>query len=300
MRGVSAIGSVGARLPIVSMEVPVTRSPRSLDVGLGGVAALAGVAVAVSPSMTWLHGASRRSPWSGFGVFADREVLGIEGNALMLGIEDDGWYSSMFGPAAPMTVGVLLVVGGMAVTRQRPRVTPWIAPAAAVTALWSLGAAGITGGSGVVPSGGGHVGGAGICVWAIGSIVAALALGAKAARDRPRLSSSTVAVAVVDWAALPAIMLGGASAALFAAAEEVQPFATVLVLLAATFTAVFPAAATITALLAVTPPGRPLGVIVLNTSALVLAGLLFVLWAAAACDAGTGPVGSSVALSKIG
>ena len=96
-----------------------------------------------------------------------------------------------------------------------------------------------------------------------------------------------MAAAVLDWAALPAILLGGAFGALLGRAEEVEPFATWLVLLAATAAAAFPAGATIIAVLAVTPPGRPLGVIVLNTSAVVLGGLLFVLWLSAACGAGT-------------
>ena len=272
----------------------MTRSPRSVDVGLSTVAAVAGVAVAVSPALTWFRGTpSRRRTWSGFGLFADREVLGIEGNPLMLGFDDGDWYNSAFGPAAPMAVGLVLVLGGLAAIRRRPRVMPtWIAPAVAVTALWSVGAAGITGGSGV--RSGGDVGGAGICVWAIGSAVGALAFGAKAARDRPPLSSSAVAGAIVDWAALPAILLGGAFGALLTGAEEVQPFATWLVLLAATLAAVFPAAAMVTALLAITPPGRPLGVTVLNTSALVLGGLLFALWAVAACHAGTGQIETGV------
>ena len=78
----------------------------------------------------------------------------------------------------------------------------------------------------------GDVSGAGICVWAIGSASGALAFGAKAVRGRPPLSSSAVAGAIVDWAALPAILLGGAFGALLTGAEEVQPFATWLVLLA--------------------------------------------------------------------
>ena len=272
----------------------MTRSPRSVDVGLSAVAAVAGVAVAVSPALTWLRGSpSGRRTWSGFGLFADREVLGIEGNPLMLGFDDGDWYNAAFGPAAPMAVGLVLVLGGLAAIRRRPRVMPtWIAPAVAVTALWSVGAAGITGGSGV--RSGGDVGGAGICVWAIGSAFGALAFGAKAARDRPPLSSSAVAGAIVDWAAIPAILLGGAFGALLTGAEEVQPFATWLVLLAATLAAVFPAAAMVTALLAITPPGRPLGVTVVNASALVLGGLLFALWAVTACHAGTGQVETGV------
>jgi hypothetical protein len=47
-------------------------------------------------------------------------------------------------------------------------------------------------------------------------------------------------------------------------------------------------------LLAITPPGRPLGVTILNTSALVLGGLLFALWAVAACHAGTGQIETGV------
>jgi hypothetical protein len=250
--------------------------------------------VAVSPALTWFRDTPlRRRTWSGFGLFADREALGIEGNALMLGFDDGDWYNSAFGPAAPMAVGLVLVLGGLSAMRRRARVMPtWIAPAVAVTSLWSVGAAGITGGSGV--RSGGDMGGAGICVWAIGSAVGALAFGAKAARDRPPLSSSAVAGAIFDWAALPAILLGGAFGALLTGAEEVQPFATWLVLLTATFAAVLPAAATVTALLAIAPSGRPLGVIVLNTSALVLGGLLFALWAVAACHAGTGQMETGV------
>jgi hypothetical protein len=229
-------------------------------------------------------------------LFADREVLGIDGNPLMLGFDDGDWYNSAFGPVAPMAVGLVLFLGGLTAIRRRERTTPtWIAPAFAATALWSVGAAGITGGSGV--SSGGDVGGAGICVWAIGSACGALAFGAKAAADRPALSSSAVVGAIVDWAALPAILLGGAFGALLARAEEVQPFATWLVLLTATLAALFPAAAMVTALLAITPPGRPLGVTVLNTSALVLGGLLFALWAVAACHGGAG---ESIALSRVG
>ena len=273
----------------------MTRRPRSVGAGLGAVGAVAGVAVAVSPAFTWFRGtSSRRRTWSGFGLFDDREVLGIEGNPLMLGFDDGDWYNSAFGPAAPIAVGLVLVLGGLTAMRRRARVMPaWIAPAVAVTALWSVGAAGITGGSGA--RSGGDVGGAGICVWALGSALGALAFGAKAARDRPPLSNSAVGGAIVDWVALPAILLGGAFGALLTWAEEVQPFATWLVLLAATLAAVLPAAATVTALLAITPSGRPLGVTVLNTSALVLGGLLFVLWAVAACHAGTGTGASACA-----
>ena len=47
-------------------------------------------------------------------------------------------------------------------------------------------------------------------------------------------------------------------------------------------------------MLALAPLGRPLGVTVLNTSALVLAGLLFALWAVAACHAGVGQIETGV------
>ena len=271
----------------------MTRSPRSIDVGLSTVAAVAGVAVAVSPALTWLRGSpSGRRTWSGFGLFADREVLGIEGNLLMLGFDDGDWYNAAFGPAAPMAVGWCWSSARLAAIRRRPRVIrrdhagvredrPRVGRSGGVRRR-------------IRRALGGVLGGAGICVWAIGSAFGALAFGAKAARDRPPLSSSAVAGAIVDWAAIPAILLGGAFGALLTGAEEVQPFATWLVLLAATLAAVFPAAAMVTALLAITPPGRPLGVTVVNTSALVLGGLLFALWAVTACHAGTGQVENGV------
>jgi len=255
---------------------------RRLTAWLGATAMAGGVVVAVSPSLTWFRGtALSRGVWSGFALYADRDELDIEGNALMMGFDADGFYNSLFGPAVPLLVGVALGFGGLVVILRRASVTPaCLVSGLAVTALWSLGAAGLTGASGVEPRG--DIGGAGIRAWAIGSAVAATALGVAVAWNRPSVPGSALSRRIIDWVSVPSILLAGAFGKLLYAAEEWDPFATGPVFITASLTAAVPAAGTVAALLAVAPPGRPLTVTVVNTSALILGVLLFVLWTVSA------------------
>jgi hypothetical protein len=236
-----------------------------------------GLAVAVSPSLTWFRGtAFSRGVWSGFGLYADRDELEIKCSALMMGFDADGFYNSLFGPG-PVLVGVTLGFGGLVVILRRGRLTPtWFVSGCAVTALWSLGAAGLTGASGVEP--GGDIGGLGIRAWAVGCAIAAMALGVASARSRPSAPASALSRRIIDWASAPSIFLAGVFGKLLFSVEEWDPFATGPVFIAASLTAAFPAAGSVAALLAVAPPGRPLIVTVVNTSALVVGVFLFVLW----------------------
>jgi hypothetical protein len=253
-------------------------------VGVGAATTACGVVIALSPSLTWFRGtASAPGSWTGFGLHADRVALGIHGNAVMMGFEADGWYSSMFGPLVPVLVGLALCLGGLAVLLRWPGPSPaWAGRWSVVIALWSLGAAGVTGGAGVDPGGG--VGGPGIRVWAIGSTTAAIGLAVLLAHEGSTTPSSVADGRVIDWVSIPAILLGGVFAAVLARTEEWHPFATAIVFIAATLTAACPAIGTVAALLAAAPPRRPLAVTVVNAAALVLGVLLFVLWAQVALE----------------
>jgi hypothetical protein len=252
-----------------------TRPPRVA--ALAAVAVVGGVAVAVSPWFTWLAGTGTApGDTSGVALAADRAQLGIHGNAFVLGFAAEGVYNSLFGPAVPLIVGVVLAVIGGAMVLRGKRRAAWIAPVGTAVALWSVGAAGLTGGSGLDPDA--DIGGAGIRVWALGSALAALALGVATATDPRQPGRSVLRRAFIDWAALPAVLLGGASAELLHAAEEWQPFAAGAVFVAAASTAAFPAAGTVAALVAVAPTVRPLPVTLANGAALVIGGLLFALW----------------------
>jgi hypothetical protein len=258
-----------------------TGACRSLTPWLGAMTIACGLVVAVSPVWTWFRGtASTFGTWSGFGLYADRDALEISGGALMMGFDADGFYNALFGPFVPVIVGLLIGLGGLAVALERSRLSArWIAPAGAVIALWSLGAAGVTGGSGVEP--GGDIGGTGVRAWAIGSAVAAVALAVVSATDRPA-PGPALARRIIDWAPIPAVLLAGAFGELLYVAEERDPFATGLVFITASLAAASPAAGTVAALLAIAPTGRPLGVTVVNASALVLGIVLFAVWAHAA------------------
>jgi hypothetical protein len=89
---------------------------------------------------------------------------------------------------------------------------------------------------------------------------------------------------IFDWAPAPSILLAGLFGKLLYAAEEWDPFATGPAFIAALSTAAFPAAGMVAALLAVARPGRPLMLIVVNTSALVVGLLLFALWTVVALE----------------
>ena len=215
--------------------------------------------------------------WSGFGLYANRDELGIDGNAVMMAFADDGVYNSLFGPAVPVLVGMVLALAGLTITlTRRQAVAMSMAYGSAGIALSSLAAAGLTAVSGVDP--GGDVGGWGIRAWAIGSLIGAIGLCVMAVAHRPRAPSSAFIRSLIDWVPLPALMFSGVFAHLLHAAEERHPFALVPVFIAATSTASLPAAGTVAALLAVAPPGRPMLVIVLDTAALVLGVVLFALW----------------------
>ena len=213
----------------------------------------------------------------GLRLYAHRAELGVEGNAVMMGFDADGSYNSLFGPAVPVLVGVVLALAGLSVALTRaPALATSIAGGSAVIALSSLAMAGLTATSGLDP--GGDIGGSGIRAWAVGSAVGAIALGVVAVVDRPRAPSSAFTRRLVDWAPLPAVMLAGVFGELLYAAEERHPFAIGPVLVTATLTAAFPAAGTVAALLAIAPPGRPLLITVVDTAAFVLGVVLFALW----------------------
>jgi hypothetical protein len=244
---------------------------------LGALTVACAVMVAASPWLTWLTPTGSTTVASGFDLVANRAELGIHGNALVLGFAADGAYHSLLGPVVPLIVGLALVVAGGVLMLRQPRLArAWIAPVGAAVALCSVGAAGLTGGSGVEP--GTEIGGLGIRAWALGSAVAALALGVVTATDPPPPGRSAFWRTVIEWAALPAIPLGGACAELLHAVEERQPFAAGAVFVAAASTAAFPAAGTVAALVAVAPGARPLPVTLANGAVLVVGTLLFFLW----------------------
>ena len=245
--------------------------------GLGVVTVVCGAIIAISPTWTWFRGtALRRGAWSGFGLYADRDGLSLDGTALMMAFDAAGWYDALFGPAVPTIAGLVLVIGGLTVGLRRTTVTPaWSAWGAAL-ALWSLGAAGLSGKAGVHPAG--DIGGAGVRAWAIASAVGAAWLAREVGRRWSRALTPSSSHRLIDWISVPAILLGGVFAALLAAAEQRHPFAAEHVFVAASLTVAFPAAGTIAALVSVAPPQRSLPVMVVNTSALVLGVVLFALW----------------------
>ncbi len=218
---------------------------RTITSWLGAITLVCGIAVAVSPSLTWFRGtALSRGVWSGFGLYVDRDELEISGSVLMMGFDADGFYNSLFGPAVPLLVGMTLGFGGLVIHLWgRGGTAPtWLVSACAVTALWLLGAAGLTGASGVEP--GGDIGGLGIRTWAVGCVVAAMALGAAVPRNRPSAPASALSRRIIDSASAPSILLAGVFAKLLYAVEEREPFATGPVFIAASLTAASP------------PPGR--------------------------------------------
>ena len=237
-----------------------------------------GATIAVSPWLTWYEGTVfTPGSWSGVELYADRDELKIAGGVLMMGFDADGWYESLFGPVIPVLIGVVLgVVGFVVVVRRAARTPTWAAALGVAAALWSLGAAGLTGRSGVYPSG--EIGGPGLRVWAIGSAMCAVGFGVQVTRGWLPGPNSTGVHGALKWLSVPALLASVPFLVSLYWLEDLFPFATVRVFLAASLAAAFPAIGTVIALVTVVQPRRSAVVVAVSSFARVLAVLLFGLW----------------------